>query len=98
MEDPFDDILDRLITLQEELVKLQQINTLKTTKVEYELMILKRMVFNNIAKQVGLTSDVVESKHESMTHVAYLAGLDSILRSVPDLDETFVKRQLGIDD
>lgn len=98
MEDSFDDILDRLITLQGDLVKMQQITSLKTIKVEYELMVLKRMVFNCIAKQAELTSDVVESKHESMTHVAYLAGLDSILRSVPDLDETYVKRQLGIDD
>ncbi|RYC67558.1 hypothetical protein [Spirosoma sordidisoli] len=89
MENPFDNMVDAMM-------KLQQTNTLRIVKLEYEIAILKQMVFKDIAVRLDADPKEVESKYESLTHVALLSGFETILLSLPNLDEDEVKRHLGL--
>ena len=98
MEDAIGNIEIHLRDMQEQFMKMQQTNTLRIIKLEYEVMVLKQMVFKNIAKNLdGEVSDV-SSAHESYTHVALLSQFEQIRSSLNYLDEAEIKRHLGLGD
>ncbi len=84
--------------METEMMKLHQLNALRIIKLEYELMTLKNMVFKNIANQTDAEFKDVESLHESVTHVALLANIDSICESLSFLGRDVILKHLKIED
>jgi hypothetical protein len=91
-------MVEALKEIVDSVLRLQEINTLRVTKLEAEVMVLKNMVFKNLAKQLDADYSEVESKHESLTHVALLKLFDSVKVGVPHLSEEEVKEHLGLTD
>ena len=91
MAEPLKEIVDLVL-------RLQEINTLRVAKLEAEVVVLKNMVFKNLAKQLDAEYNEVELTHESLTQVALLKLFDSIKINVPHLTEKEVKEHLGLND
>ena len=98
MDDPIEIVINRLNEMTESFAQMQQMNTLRTLKNEYEIAILKNMLFKNIADQKGSDIDEVASKYESLLHVALLSGFDAMREALSNVDEGEIRRHLGLDD
>lgn len=98
MEEKLDRLLENMNEMQKGLIAIQQMNLLKLTKVEYELMVLKNIVFKIKADEKGVEHKEIESMFESMVHVAILANYNNIKKMLSELDETLIKNQLGLDE
>ena len=79
-------------------MRLHQLNTLRIIKLEYEMMVLKNMVYKNLSKLFEADFKEIETKHESFTKMALLANLDSIRAKLNYLDEDVIKQLLELDD
>ncbi|MCK8493561.1 hypothetical protein M0L20_16970 [Spirosoma sp. RP8] len=83
--------------LKDALLKLQQMNTLRITRLEYEMLTLKNVVFKDVTDKLGIDSQEINSMFDTITRDAISGNLKNLLPLFDRLDESMIKQGLGID-